>query len=256
MSETSLEDLLSDKELDPVEPEPKTTGDDPEPEPKEPADPEPKDPAEPAEPKEPNDPSEPPSPKASETDEEPWTKKAVLDERRKRQELEARLKELESKKPPEEEADWYSKPEEAAQRQQAQFSQALWNQRVELSQDMMRERHEDYDDMEARFVQMAQENPTLRAEFQKAPNPARFAYDTAKKAAEYEAMKDVDGYKAKLEAEMRKELEEKVRAEYEAKAKKQAEKEAAIEPSLASAGNGGLKSSDWSGPTPLDDILK
>lgn len=103
---------------------------------------------------------------------------------------------------------------------------------------------------------MAQENPTLKAEFHKAANPARFAYDTAKKAAEYDAMKDVDGYKAKLEAEVRKEVEEKVRKEFEDKAKKQAEKEAAIEPSLASAGNGGLNSSDWSGPTPLDDILK
>ena len=71
-----------------------------------------------------------------------------------------------------------------------------------------------------------------------------------------ELEKALEELKADLATQTANRAEEKVRAEYEAKAKKQAEKEAAIEPSLASAGNGGLKSSDWSGPTPLDDILK
>lgn len=260
MSETSLEDMLSDKELDPVEPEPKTTGDDPEPEPKEPADPEPKDPADPAEPKEPDDPSEPPSPKASETTEEteePWTKKAVLDERRKRQELEQRLREIESKKEPEPAPDWWADPEKAAQHQSQQIEARLYQQKVELSQDFMRSQHEDYDDMEARFMEMAQENPALRTELQKSANPARFAYETAKKAAEYDAMKDVDSYKAKLEAEVRKDVEAKVRKELEAEQEKKAKKETAIDPSLASTSSkGGLTSDDYAGPTPLDEILK
>lgn len=258
MSETSLEDMLSDKELDPVEPEPKTTGDDPEPEPKDPADPEPKDPADPAEPKDPDDPSEPPSPKASETTEdEPWTKKAVLDERRKRQELEQRLKDLESKKEPEQAPDWWADPEKAAQHQSQQIEARLYQQKVELSQDFMRSQHEDYDDMEARFMEMAQENPTLRTELQKSANPARFAYETARKAAEYDAMKDVDSYKAKLEADVRKDVEAKLRKEIEAEQEKKAKKEAAIDPSLASTSSkGGLTSDDYAGPTPLDEILK
>jgi len=258
MSETSLEDMLSDKELDPVEPEPKTTGDDPEPEPKDPADPEPKDPADPAEPKDPDDPSEPPSPKASETTEdEPWTKKAVLDERRKRQELEQRLKDLESKKEPEPAPDWWADPEKAAQHQSQQIEARLYQQKVELSQDFMRSQHEDYDDMEARFMEMAQENPALRTELQKSANPARFAYETARKAAEYEAIKDVDSYKAKMEAEVRKDVEAKLRKEIEAEQEKKAKKEAAIDPSLASTSSkGGLTSDDYAGPTPLDEILK
>ena len=252
MSETSLEDMLSDKELDPVEPEPKTTGDDPEPEPKDPADPEPKDPADPAEPKDPDDPS------ASETTEdEPWTKKAVLDERRKRQELEQRLKDLESKKEPEPAPDWWADPEKAAQHQSQQIEARLYQQKVELSQDFMRSQHEDYDDMEARFMEMAQENPALRTELQKSANPARFAYETARKAAEYDAMKDVDSYKAKLEADVRKDVEAKLRKEIEAEQEKKAKKEAAIDPSLASTSSkGGLTSDDYAGPTPLDEILK
>lgn len=261
MSETtSLEDMLSDKELGPAEPEPITTGDDPEPEPKEPADPELKDPADPAEPKEPDDPSEPPSPKASETpkEEETWTKAAVLDERRKRQEAEQRLRELEQKsQKPEETPDWFSDPEKAAQHHSAQIEQRLWQQKVELGQDWMRQQHADYDEMEAKFAEMVQQNPALSAELRKSANPARFAYETAKKAAEYEAMKDVDSYKARIEADVRKEVEEKVRKEHEEKLRKEAEKRAAIDPSLASTSSkGGLTSDDYAGPTPLDEILK
>lgn len=199
-----------------------------------------------------------PESKASETtEEEPWTKKAVLDERRKRQELEQRLKDLESKKEPEPAPDWWADPEKAAQHQSQQIEARLYQQKVEIGQDLMRSQHDDYDDMEARFMEMAQENPALRTELQKSANPARFAYETAKKAAEYDAIKDVDSYRAKLEAEVRKDVEAKLRKELEAEQEKKAKKEAAIDPSLASTSSkGGLKSDDYAGPTPLDEILK
>ena len=199
-----------------------------------------------------------PESKASETtEEEPWTKKAVLDERRKRQELEQRLKDLESKKEPEPAPDWWADPEKAAQHQSQQIEARLYQQKVEIGQDLMRSQHDDYDDMEARFMEMAQENPARRTELQKSANPARFAYETAKKAAEYDAIKDVDSYRAKLEAEVRKDVEAKLRKELEAEQEKKAKKEAAIDPSLASTSSkGGLKSDDYAGPTPLDEILK
>ena len=261
MSETSLEDMLSDKDLpeateteESEETKEQETG-----ETEETTETETEKEAETEETKEKKDDSTPES-KASETTEEteePWTKKAVLDERRKRQELEQRLREIEAKKEPEQAPDWWADPEKAAQHQSQQIEARLYQQKVELSQDFMRSQHEDYDDMEARFMEMAQENPALRTELQKSANPARFAYETAKKAAEYDAIKDVDSYKAKLEAEVRKDVEAKVRQEIEAEQKKKADKEAAIDPSLASTSSkGGLKSDDYAGPTPLDEILK
>ena len=94
------------------------------------------------------------------------------------------------------------------------------------------------------------------------PQPAAFVHGRARLAylAEFgqnDAMKDVDSYKAKLEADVRKDVEAKVRKEIEAEQKKKADKEAAIDPSLASTSSkGGLTSDDYAGPTPLDEILK
>ena len=257
MSETSLEDMLSDKDL------PEATETEEAEETKEQGTGETEEAAETETDKETEtektekDDSTPESKASETTEDEPWTKKAVLDERRKRQELEQRLRDIEAKKEQEQAPDWWADPEKAAQHQSQQIEARLYQQKVELSQDFMRSQHEDYDDMEARFMEMAQENPALRTELQKSANPARFAYETAKKAAEYEAMKDVDAYKARLEADVRKDVEAKVRKEIEAEQKKKADKEAAIDPSLASTSSkGGLKSDDYAGPTPLDEILK
>lgn len=191
---------------------------------------------------------------------ESWTKAAVLDERRKRQALEAELEKVrqgQQQQPANEaeKADWYADPEKAAQAMQQQLSQQAFNTKLELSQDMMRAQFEDYDEHETEFVDLAKQDPRLIQEMQQAPNPARFAYDTAKKAREYEAMKDVDSYKAKLRQELEAELRKELEAEQQQKAEKQQRKRDAIDPSLASSTSAGLKSNDYAGPTPLDNIL-
>ena len=189
---------------------------------------------------------------------ESWTKAAVLDERRKRQALEAELQQLKQGQQPAgetEKPDWYGDPEKAAQAMQQQLSQQAFNTKLELSQDMMRGQHEDYDELETEFADLAKQDPRLVQEMLQAPNPARFAYDTAKKAREYTAMKDVDSYKAKLRQEVEAELRKELEAEQQQKAEKQQRKRDAIDPSLASSTSNGLKSDDYAGPTPLDDIL-
>lgn len=189
---------------------------------------------------------------------ESWTKAAVLDERRKRQALEAELEKMRQGQQPAtepEKADWYADPEKAAQSMEQQLSRQAFNTKLELSQDMMRGQFEDYDELETEFVDLAKQDPRLVQEMQQAANPARFAYETAQKARKYAAMQDVEGYEAKvrqeIEAKVRKELE----AEQQQKAEKQQQKRAAIDPSLASSTSGGLKSDDFAGPTPLEDIL-
>lgn len=196
-------------------------------------------------------------------DDESWTKTAVLDERRKRQALQQELDALKSQSnkgdeaTQEKEPDWYDEPDKAASLQERKFQDMLFTNKVELSQDMMRSQNEDYDEMEQKFFDLCQENPSLRQELRSAANPARFAYETAKKATEYEQMQDVETYKAKLKAEARKEVEEEVRKEQEEKQQKLDKKRAAADPSLASANSkGGLSSNDYSGPTPLNEILK
>lgn len=192
--------------------------------------------------------------------EESWTKKAVLDERRKRQELQAQLDALQQQQtqPQQpEKPDWYDDPDKAAQAQAQTFEQRLTQQKFELTQDMMKSAHPDYDEMESRFVDLARENPQLIVQMQQSANPARFAYDTAKKAEQLDQLNNVDEYKAKLEAQLRTELEGKLRAELQAEQEKQQKKDAAILPSLTGVNSkGGLSSSDWSGPTSLDQILK
>ena len=181
-----------------------------------------------------------------------WTKAAVLDERRKRQELERQLEQALKDKTPEEKKDWFDDPEGAASQIKQEFQSQLANTRIEMSQEFMRSMHEDYDELEAEFVDLAKGNPAMLAEFQQSKNPAKFAYDTARKHREYADLKDVDKAKAKLREEIRAELEK----EYQQKAEKEQKKRDAIPPSLSSQGKGGLSADDYSGPTPLEDILK
>lgn len=257
-NQTSLEDLLSDKELPETTEETEQTEDTGEETSTETAT------AETEQETEEKDDSTPESKAEQKTEDEEgpesWTKAAVLDERRKRQALEAELEKVrqgQQKEPAAEteKPDWYSDPEKAAQAMQQQVSQQAFNTKLELSQDMMRGQFEDYDELETEFVDLAKQDPRLIQEMQQAANPARFAYETAKKAREYTAMKDVDSYKAKLRQEVEAELRKELEAEQQQKAEAQQRKRDAIDPSLASSTSGGLKSDDYAGPTPLEDIL-
>lgn len=265
-NQTSLEDLLSDRELPETTEEAEQTEDTGEETSEETAT------AETEQETEEKDDSTPESKAeqktADEEGPESWTKAAALDERKKRQvaegrveQLEQRLRELEAggQQHDEQKPDWYGDPEKAAQAMQQQVgqtvSQQVWQTKVGLSQDMMRAQHEDYDELESEFMDLVKEQPGLIQEMQQAANPARFAYETAKKAREYTAMKDVDSYKAKLRQEVEAELRKELEAEQQQKAEKQQRKRDAIDPSLASSTSNGLKSDDYAGPTPLEDIL-
>lgn len=175
---------------------------------------------------------------------EEWTKKAALDERQKRQKAEARAAELEAElnklKQPGSKPDFFADPDKAlkdvGEQLEQKFQRQLYEQRLEVSQELMREKYPDYDELESEFVEMANNNPVLIREIAQASNPARYAYETAMKAREAASLKDVDKVRAELEQRLRAEIEEKVRREIEEKAKKDGEKrDAAGAPSLAAA---------------------
>lgn len=140
-------------------------------------------------------------------DDQSWTKTMALNERKKRQELERELEEYKSKSsqktqeeqraPQEERPDASDDPEAALNFTEKKFEQRLFDERVLLTQELMRGVHEDYDAMEEKFVNMTKDNPALAAQLRQAPNPAKFAYETAKKYVDFENFSDPDFLKKK-----------------------------------------------------------
>lgn len=144
--------------------------------------------------------------------EESWTKKAVIDERRKRQEaerkaqlFEAEIAELKSPKQKVERPDVFEDPEAAFQHSEKLFDNKLFEQRVNLTRDLMAEKHGDYEEVENHFLEMVAQDPSLSVKLRSAPNPAKFAYETAKTNLDLKSLKDPT-YKEKLKEEIRKEI--------------------------------------------------
>lgn len=179
---------------------------------------------------------------------EPWTKAAYMSEKKKRQELERKLAEVEQKPLP----DAIDDPEGFSNALRSELATTAFSIKTELSQDLMRELHDDYDEKEAVFMELAQDNPSLVQELREASNPARFAYETAKKHEELQQLKDVDSYKAKLRKELEAELRKEIMGEKEAKDAKEAEKASALKPSLVDAGE---SSKDSEIQESLEDII-
>ena len=171
------------------------------------------------------------TPAAEDDIEQKWTKAMALDERSKRQAVEKQLAELQKQREEAEKTprpDLIDDPEGALSHMQAEFDQKLRNQTIAVGQEMMRSMHEDYDTLEAEFVELAKSNPVIAQGIRDAANPAKYAYDIATKAREAAALTDTNA-RDKLKEQLRQE----VLAEEAAKAAKQAAKEEALSPSLA-----------------------
>ncbi len=176
--------------------------------------------------------------------------KAYEAERDKRQVAEARLRELESRTRENTQSvttDPLEDPQGFSAQVQETIEQRVALAKFELHEEAMREKHDDYDEVQAEFLTMAQANPALMAEARQARNVPKFAYETVQKARELAEIKDVDAYKSKL----RQELEAQIRAELAQDAGKRASKAAELDsalelPSLATVGSGGVRDSDAS----------
>lgn len=147
-------------------------------------------------------------PESDETTDDPeaknldWAKVAYLDEKRKRQELEKRLEALETSGQPVEkgqEPDLFENPQEALQNLEMRV-------KADLSRQMMMELKPDYKEKEDSFLALAKEDPTLVVKLRQAPNPAKFAYETAVKHKALEEIGDPVSYREKIKAELLAEL--------------------------------------------------
>lgn len=179
---------------------------------------------------------------------------AMKDERAKRQELERKLESMQAQpKEPEKVPDPVEDPEGYAKYLDSKNAATQWQIRTSISQEMMRDKHADYDEKEAVFLELAKENPALVSQLQASSNPAKFAYDMAIK---HERMSQFDNFDSAVASEVEKQVkarleaaEAEIRKQYEAKLKK-------AESLPPSGAKGSLGSDDTiPGNESLSDIL-
>ena len=179
----------------------------------------------------------------------------AADETRKRQALEARLRELEAKQSAEPAKTFWDDPEGALNKQKQEVQQAVVSATLRTSETIARSRYKDFDEKVAIFGELAQTTPGLAQQMLGAPDPAEFAYRTA---ANHKALQDAGGMEqllAKREEETRIKVRAEIEAELKAKAAALEKERAALPGSLSEAPSKGNNRPTWNGPTAMDDIL-
>lgn len=126
--------------------------------------------------------------------------KAVLEERRKRQELEAKLKQYEERQPSGEQSADLA-PE---------VQKEIVKIRRETSVNLVKTIKTDYEEKEKIFIELAKSNPSLINEMDASGNPALFAYDKASEHLELQeikALKETPEWKEFIDAKKSGKLE-------------------------------------------------
>lgn len=208
------------------------------------------------------------APPAPQEDEGPTVpRKALQDERNKRQTLESQLAELNAKieqlsKPPQEPP---PPPPSVFEDEQGAFDhlrqdaisqavhQASFNARLDMSEMMVRQSHPDFEEKKAAFIEAMKATPGLQQRALQDPHPWNYAYNyvVSQERAEQLGAVNVADLEAKLRAQ--------IAAEYEAKAAetlKTGLPGASVPPSLSQERNVGSRTGPaWAGPSTLGDIL-
>lgn len=193
-------------------------------------------------------------------------RKALEQERKRRQEHERKLAELEGKlsafstltaKPnapaqpdAEQEPDFYSGPEKYIETREQRLMAAFNARLAELSADAMRAAHPDYDEAEKAFLEAVQHNPALAQQLRASGNPARFAYEHGKAYQQLRGLGSID----ELTNRIRQEERAKIEAEFRQKGALAAASQAST--SSAGARSAGAQSPVVTGETPIGEILR
>lgn len=200
--------------------------------------------------------SPPPETPSKDTDEPTVPRSALLAERKRYKgeisQLESRLSSIEQKQArPDPDID----PDGAADFDRKQQSASEFRSRTLMSQEIMREIHSDYDEVEAVFLEEAASNPALQAKLSQSAFPAKLAYTEGKRLQTLKEMgDDPEGYIEKV----RQEAAEAARATVLEELKKHQDEsaKASIPESLAEAPSASRKESKtWGGPKPMNEII-
>ena len=187
----------------------------------------------------------------------------ATDERRKRQELEKRIAEYEARQAPatptEPPKAFWDDPEgalgklnQAREADKQEIVRAMVAQRLNFAEMMARQKYTDYDENMQIFREMAEQTPGLVQQCMADPDPATFAYRTAKTHKEIREAGSLEELRNRIEKETRIKLEQ----EYKEKHDKLLKEKAAIPDSLSNVTGSHQHKVAWGGPPALEDILK
>lgn len=181
---------------------------------------------------------------------------AAIDERAKRQAIEKQLADLRSAAPAEPAKTFWDDPEAALAKVQGEMRGLAVKTRLDTSETIARGRYTDYDEKINIFKGLAETTPGLFERAVAAPDPADFAYQTAKRHKEIQEAGGVNELLAKKEKETRIKVEAEMREKFKKEQEEREKEQAAIPGSLSGVAGTGNTRPVWSGPTPLDSILK
>ena len=188
------------------------------------------------------------TPPVQESEKEQAYKRAMQAEREKRQAAEARLRELEQ--PKKEPIDPWTDLPGALKSEREQLQETLFVERCNLTAEIARQRHTDYDEMQAAFLEAAEADPSLFARLRQERNPAEYAY---KQGLLHRELGSVNGdpvaYREKLKASIRAEVEAELAA-------KGGVKPPAVPASLNSDSSPAVTEPVYAGPPPLKSLLR
>jgi hypothetical protein len=140
---------------------------------------------------------------------------ALLDEREKRQRLEAELAQLKAQAQPSKEDttedDLFSNPAEVLKRVQMEAYVAARRDMINMSEAILFETKPDAQEKIDAFKEAIQQNPTLYQQMIQHPNPAGFAYQEGTK---FLSVKSMPTDMAKYEQELRAKIEAELAAKY------------------------------------------
>lgn len=197
---------------------------------------------------------------------------ALIDERRKRQDLEKRLEQLErmaTQPPPQQpkpqvqrpQADWWTDPQAAAELQAQQYQAALLERSVVLSEELVSSQKPDYEEVKEAFVKEAARrrdagDPSLIIQMVQHPLPAKFVYEQGVKIrALSEIGDDPASYKARLRAEWEAERAGQMQTSQPQVAPKPSAPKSLAETTSAVNRDPKGRFAGRDGPTPLEDII-
>lgn len=186
--------------------------------------------------------------------------------------------------------DVFTHPEERLAFERAQYAEALQQQeqrlgnsmhqqvyatRVLLGQEVMRTKHADYDEMEAIGTQVAEQNPQLKAEILRHPNPAAHIYEVGKRIKMNHEVRQAGGWDNYYQQQVESEVQRRLAAHQQppapavpavrapaAQAAPNAQPTARAPTAPPPQSLAGVTSAAprrapaWNGPQPLDDILQ
>jgi phage-related minor tail protein len=185
--------------------------------------------------------------------------RAAQDERTKRQALEQEIAQLRAaQKPAEPQKTFYEDPdgvlaqvEQRIAQQSQQMQHTTLQNRVQFAEMLARKEHPDFDAMVPIFGELLQTTPGLYQQWINAPDPAGFAYTTAKNTLQLRQAGSIDAIREEAVKKARLELE----AEYKEREAKLLKQRDDIPDSLSDKRSTSTRQVAWGGPPSLDAIL-